>query len=58
MLETLICLLKDELNFLKRKKLTRYDMEIVSCKVADAKFEVNNFVDGLHRETLDLYVNF
>lgn len=40
---------------LKRKKSTGCDVEVVGCKVADAKRDTNSLVDGLRQDTFDSY---
>lgn len=57
MLESRISLLEEALDFLKRNESTGRDMEIVNRKLADAKNEVNNLVDGSHRDTFDSYTS-
>lgn len=55
--ESCIGLLKNELDFQRRKETTGYKTEAVSCKVADAKGEVNSLDDGLRRDTFDMYAS-
>lgn len=55
MLEACISLLEAELDLLKQKELTSFDMEIVLRKVADVKGYMDCFVDGLRRGTFDSY---
>lgn len=52
-----ISLLKDELGYLKRKKLTGCEMEIMGCKVVDAEGKANDLADGMCQDTFDLYAS-
>lgn len=57
MTEACIDLLKIELDSLAQKQSAGGEMEVVHCKAADAKGEVNSLVYGLRRGTFSLYAN-
>lgn len=49
--------LKDELDSLKRKVMTRCDINIVGREVVEAKGKVNMLIDGLRHDTFESYTN-
>lgn len=55
MLKACIGFLKIELDPLKRMESTGCEMKKVSCKVADAKGNMNSLADGMHKDTFDSY---
>lgn len=57
MLKARIGVLKHELDSLEQKTSTDCDLEGESCKVVDAKDDINCSADGFCRETLHSYVN-
>lgn len=57
MLEYCIALLKDELDYLKQKEATGCNLKIVGGNATDAKGERKSLVDGLRRDTFDLYAS-
>lgn len=45
------------MDLIKRLESTDCDMEVLFCKVTDAKNAMNSLVQGLHRATTESYVS-
>lgn len=50
-----MCLLGAELDSLKRRESTNYDLEVMTRKVADAQGDITDIVTGLLRDIVSSY---